>query len=573
MFKNTLLRLKTLLAGIFEPVIQEARSLAVNHLVKFIFLVIPVVYLLVTTIIHYSLGPFFMGRVDPEYFYMYNGIVLGAGNLSIQFFYHPGTPLHFIIALSARIIDLFQPGDYMKNFVDDPEKYIHVANLTLNVLVSIFVYFSGIKTREYTGSLAAGLVFQLIPFGSASLLILESRVFADALLLIPLLITGLMVIRSIYQEPGQREKFKDIFIFGLLIGFGTACKLTFLPVILIPLVILPISFKRKIKLILLSFLSFLIFAYPVIFNIRNYWDWVFGLFIHSGKYGYGESDFIDFSTIPGNFIRLIKFNQTLFLVSLISLMAGAMHSFNFIKKRCHDNHQIRLAIFAVNLSLLFALAFTLKHFEIYYFAPFNAYIYLLILLTGLLILSHKGLIKSKVHKAIFTVSFFVVILVVCYGQVLELRVQNGYSNQKKAELNKEYAMIIPLVLPDRPIILTGPYYGSPFIEFAQHAGYVRTVNMRGFYTAYLKEKYPDTYFYLNWTDKFEFWNDFVDVKQILDKADSSFYVYIGKENGSDLVEIEKRLLKYLDENSVYKKVLFQDKSSDEQLIEFMLINN
>jgi hypothetical protein len=53
-------------------------------------------------------------------------------------------------------------------------------------------------------------------------------------------------------------------------------------------------------------------------------------------------------------------------------------------------------------------------------------------------------------------------------------------------------------------------------------------------------------------------------------VDTSFYVYIGKENRADQHEIEKRILKYRDENSVSKRILFEDKNSDEKLLEITL---
>ncbi len=569
---TALLKLKTYLAGLLRPVQQLAGTFAGQPLEKIIFLLIPAVYLLNVTVIHYSLGPFFLHRVDPEYFYMYNGIVVGAGNLSIQYFDHPGTPLHFLVAFSARIIDIFQPGDYMQNFVNDPEKYIHAANLALNILISMILYFSGILVKRYSGLIFAGLLFQLSPFASASLLGLQGRIFADALLIIPLLLTGLMVIRSISQGPASRGSSKDILAFGLIIGFGTACKLVFFPVILIPLVILQVSLKQRINLVICSLLAFALFAYPVIFNFSHFWDWVSGMATHSGKYGAGNQGFIDFSSVPGNFKEMMLFNKTLFIIALASLSATILFSINFIKKRCNPNLLIRRAIIAVNLALFMAIALIMKHYSNYYIIPYTVFTFLLILLTLLLIMSLRGMLTSSFYKNIVIISFAAVALLITVFQVKQSRAQTANSYQQNARLEAKRSKITPMVHPGRPIILTGPNRGAPFMEFAQHAGYVMTDNMRGFYTSYLKEKYPDAFFYLNWTDKFESWNDFVDIKQIIEIADSSFYIYIGEDCVKYQQEIEKRLWQQLDENTVTKKVLFQDNNSDEKLIEIIIKN-
>jgi hypothetical protein len=544
-----------------------------NFMVKlFIFLFIPIVYLLNVTVIHYSLGAFFMGRVDPEYFYMYNGVVLGAGNLSLQYFFHPGTPLHFLIAISARIIDVFQPGDYMKNFVNDPEKYIHAANLLLTAIVSIILFITGLLTKRYTTSYLSGIAMQLLPFGSAALLSLQGRVFADAMLVIPLLFTGLMVIRHIFRENSADGTRKEIVIFGLITGFGIACKLTFLPVILVPMVMLKMSLKQRAGLLLYTGLFFAVFAYPVIFNPGDFWQWAYGKFSQVGQSGEGQVIYSNLSGVFDNLTSLLKSNNELFAAALLSLLVSLLFSFKFLRDRSLPNIRIRRAIFALNLMLVFSVILTLKHFKLYYFAPFSVYKYLLLILTLYLLLSYRRISGSGLLRSLITSVFVILMMFSISGQVKELRGMIRGNEARKSNLQNNYEMLHSLVRPDRPIILTGPYYGAPFIEYAHHAGYVMTDNMRGFYTAYLREKYPDVYHYLAWTDKFENWNEFVDISQILDQVDTSFYVYIGRENKADQQEIEKRILKYLDENSVSKRILAEDITSDEKLIE-ITINN
>jgi hypothetical protein len=232
------------------------------------FLVIPIIFLLNVTVFHHNMGEFFLGSVDPEYFYLYNGILIGGGNLGVQFIHTPGIPLEFLIAISSRVINLFQPGDYSKDFIDDPEKYIHAANLFMNVLIAIVLVICGIYTKKYSGSYFAGLLFQLSPFANFALFGMSGRLIPEAIMMIPLLLTGLMVIKTIYHEDRPNGHVTDILIYGLITGFGTACKLTFIPVILIPLVLLQTSLKQKVKLVLYAVLFFAIFAYPVVFNFQ-----------------------------------------------------------------------------------------------------------------------------------------------------------------------------------------------------------------------------------------------------------------------------------------------------------------
>jgi hypothetical protein len=562
-------KLKIYLSGFFNPILQVFKSLSRKHFSVLIFLIIPIIFLLNASILHYYLGTFFLSSVDPEYFYLYNGIVLGGGNLSVQYIAHPGTPLQFLIAVSSRIISLFQPEDYVKDFIDDPEKYIHAANLFMNVLIACVLVVCGIYTKKYSGSYFSGLLFQLSPFGSSSLLGISGRLIPEAIMIIPLLLIGLMIIKYIYNENKTSGYFNDIVLFGIIIGFGIACKLSFIPVILIPLVLLQISLRQKIKLILYTILFFAIFAYPVVFNFNQFWQWVSGLFIHSGKYGAGAKDFINLSTIPGNFKYLFNYDKMFFFIAIFSLLLSVVFSSKVFKNEGFTNSKIIRAIFAVNLSILICIAFMLKHFALYYFMPFYLFKYLIVLLSILLIIQYQKISGSKRYKIITLISFSIFILYVTYGQVLRVRSSITSYSQRNEILQEEYKKIVSLVETDKPVIMTCPYYGAPFIEFAHFNGFIMIYHLKFGFKSYLKEKFPESYQYVTWSDEFYFWDDFVDFKDILDKTKSSFYIYIGKDKGKDLAVIENRIWQVLDRDSVTRKVLYQDSNSEEQLIEII----
>ncbi|MCK9400490.1 MAG: hypothetical protein M0Q51_10925 [Bacteroidales bacterium] len=563
-------KLQIYLSGLFNPILIVFKSISRKHFSVLIFLIIPIIFLLNASVFHYYLGAFFLSSVDPEYFYLYNGILIGGGNLSVQFIATPGIPLEFLIAISSRVINLFQPGDYAKDFIDDPEKYIHAANLFMNVLIAIVLVICGIYTKKYSGSHFAGLLLQLSPFGNASLLGVSGRLMPEAIMMIPLLLTGLMIIKTIYHEDRTAGHFTDIVLYGLIIGFGIACKLTFIPVILIPLVLLHTSLRQKIKLILYTILFFAIFAYPVVFNFHKFWQWVSGLLIHSGKYGAGAKDFINFSTIPENFKYLFNYDKMFFFIAIFSLLLSVVFSSKVFKNEGFTNSKIIRAIFAVNLSILISIAFTLKHFEHYYFMPFYLFKYLIVLLSILLIIQYQKISGSKRYKIITLISFSIFILYVTYGQVLQVRSSITSYSQRNEILQEEYKKIVSLVETDKPVIMTCPYYGAPFIEFAHFNGFIMTYHLKFGFQSYLKEKFPESYQYVTWSDKFYFWDDFVDFKDILDKTKSSFYIYIGKDKGKDLAVIENRIWQVLDRDSVTRKVLYHNTKTEEQLIEIIL---
>jgi hypothetical protein len=535
----------------------------------FLFLFIPVIFLLNAIVLHSYLGKFFLTSVDPEYFYLYNGILIGGGNLDIKFIATPGIPLDFLIATSSRIINFFQPGDFGKDFIDDPEKYIHAANLFMNILIALVLFTCGYYTKKYSGSYLAGLLFQLGIFGAADLLILSGRVIPEAIMMIPLLFVGLMVIKTIYQEDNSPGTSADIVLFALIIGFGIACKLTFSPVLLIPLVLLRRPYRQKIKLILYTVLFFAIFAYPVVVNFQKFWLWVSGLFLHSGHYGAGSKNFVDLSVIPGNFRTLFNNDKMFFYIAIFSLLAAVVFSFRAFKNKEVINSRIVRAILGINLSLLISLIFTLKHFALYYFMPFYLFKYLLVLLCILLIVSNQNNSVLKRYKAVTLIFFSIFILYISYGEVRQIRAGIVHYRQRNGIVEREYKKIISLVEPGKPIILTCPYYGSPFIEFGHFNGYMESRKLASGFKPYLKEKFPVTFQYVPWSEGFYQWGDFYLFKGILEKTKTSFYVYIGKTKSDDLPVIEGRIWDVLDKDSSVKKVLYADEKTGERLIEII----
>jgi len=148
-------------------------------------------------------------------------------------------------------------------------------------------------------------------------------------------------------------------------------------------------------------------------------------------------------------------------------------------------------------------------------------------------------------------------------------IREGSCKGKNGIVEREYKKIISLVEPGKPIILTCPYYGSPFIEFGHFNGYMESRKLASGFKPYLKEKFPVTFQYVPWSEGFYQWGDFYLFKGILEKTKTSFYVYIGKTKSDDLPVIEGRIWDVLDKDSSVKKVLYADEKTGERLIEII----
>ncbi|MCD4680923.1 MAG: hypothetical protein K8S00_11100 [Bacteroidales bacterium] len=563
-----------LLFDFFNPIFQTLKDILLKHYCILVFLIIPIVFLLTTSTIHFHHSPFYQGSVDPEYFHLYNGITIAKGNPDVEYIAHPGTPLQYLIGISARLVYIFQPDEeFIQDFIDNPEKYIHAANLFMNILTAFILLICGIYTTKYTGSLILGLLIQLAPFGNSSVLSISGRLLPESIMIMPLLLFGLLIIRYIFVENKTNNNRSYIVLFGLITGFGIACKLSFIPVLLLSLILLNTSLKQKIKYLLYSILFFVIFAYPVIVNFSVFYEWVTGIFTHSGMHGAGDKSFINLTTVPGNFKYLFSFDKGFFYILIASSLLGILFLFKPFRNPDQINIKIIRAIFAINISIIVCIVFTLKHFALHYFMPFYIFKYILLILSALLIAHVHKQLPFKRYKGVVLSLFLILAVIISYVQALNLGDSLEGISKRKESLQQSYNSIIPLVNKDKPIIITGPYYGTPFIEYAQNEGFMTSYNRKGIFKPYLMKKFPNAYHYVSWSDKFYHWDDFVDFQYILNKTDGSFYVYIGRERANRLVEIEKRVWEILDRESVTRKVLFLNQETRETLIEFIVATN
>jgi hypothetical protein len=557
------------------PIGEVFRSLSKRSWLIVLYMVIPVVFLMNATTIHSNLGKLFMNNVDPEFFYLYNGMQMSRGTLSMQYTSNPGTPLQAVVAVACDIVGAFQSGDVLKDMVNDPEKYIHASNLLMVFLIAVALFFCGWYVRKISGSWFAGLLVQFSLPGSASLLYLTGRVNAEAMLVLPVLLLCIAIFHYIFTDQEQdKASGKMTALFGLILGFGGAVKISFFPLIIIPWILLRSSFWEKVKLLLYTLLFFAIFAYPVVFNNGNFWNWLASVLSHTGKYGEGPKGFIDLAAIPGHLSTLYHDDKLFFFITGLSLLLGAWFWLQDLKSSTSvvAGRLVR-AMIAVPVAIIACMVLVLKHFELYYFVPFYAFKFVMIALLLLMLFQNRFIKETGIGKTVATIVFAAVVIVITFGQAQKVQAYNQHFIQRKALQDLEYAQVMAQFEPGSPLILSGAYYGTPFIEFAHYDGYKMAGKIKGSYTPYLRERFPVSYQFVNWADKFYFWDTFVDFKEILDKTDKSFYIFLGQWREGDLATIEQRLYQVIDSGSVRKEIVYHNETNGDQLIRMTLERN
>ncbi|HHJ10844.1 MAG TPA: hypothetical protein ENK25_08125 [Bacteroidetes bacterium] len=519
---------------------------------RLLFLALPVVFLMIVLLIHFSYGPFFMHHIDPEYFHLYSGICLSRLSLSVEYIAHPGTTLQILFAISARIVDLLQPtSDLITNLISNPEQYIHGTNILLNIINAFVLFFLGFYTYRCSGNYGYAFLLQLIPFSSHYLLTVSARLIAESVELVPVILMIMLTVKYIYDSSRDKNMNFYSIAFAVISGLGIAGKISFFPFVLLPLVLISEK-KYRIRFLLYTALAVAVFAFPLVVHLHKSREWFGNMFTHSGKWGGGSKSFINLSQAPDRIKSLYLYVDKQFFV--ISGLATLQYLIFLIipSLRKNSSGRVILRVFTgLILSVLLYVFLVLKHFAFYYLFPALAVkVFFLYLMTELLV----RVIRDKRMKRWLPALTLIVALVLVVPQVRTLK--KRMSDIAVAERNSEekYYTLKTYFSPDTTVIISSAYYGSPFISWAHVNAFNITGKLRNAFTPALKKKFPSTYFYFPWTDKFFFWGDYLKSQQLVD-GKKTIYVYIGEGKEGDMDAIMKRLKEEMPETEFQKVLL------------------
>ena len=460
---------------------------------KWIFLIIPVAFLATAFIYIHHNGLFFPVGVDPEYAYLFNGIILAHLHPFLNCVGHPGTPIQCLIAVVAWIVHIFRPGmPLWDDVILHPEIYIRATLYTANVVNAIFLFFLGKQVYRYSQNLVAAIVLQVTPFAFLMTLEVTYRLLPELIMTSIVSCWIIVLVKILYEDPEKRNFKKYSLIFAILFGFSLADKLTFLPFFILPFVILP-TWRLKLRYTTLSVVAFLVFAFPVLFNMPKFIHWVTDLFIHTGKYGQGDSTIIDWNSFFAN-MKVMVHNTYQILIPLVILIF--LNIAYLLRKKSRD----MFVTVSWGLLLLFILlyAITAKHFEFYYMTP----ALLLAVFTGFMSVYILGKLFPDIKKKKIPE-----ILLVLFGILLIINIAPRSKKQLDGLLERNrvkaeaYNKFEPY-LRHTPKIVCPYYYGCSSVEYALLFGLHESGRYGMELTARVAKHYPSTLFYLHWGDVF-----------------------------------------------------------------------
>jgi hypothetical protein len=466
----------------------------------FIFVILPLAFLFCVTLLKSARGPYWhCMNMDPEYVYLINSLNYATG-LPIGHHDHPGTTLQVSGAWILKSFHFFRDANLLaEDVLKNPEVYLGLLNrifLGLTTLLIILVGWLGFR-KSHNKQFA--FLLQSSPFFSTTILLSAGRTNPEPFLL--WISFAIILVILYFRTTVPQGSYKQyVFLFAALCGLGVATKVTFLPVTLVPLFILP-RFYRKLSFLILTATFFLGFTSPIISSYHSVFGWFGKLFVHTEIYGAGSATIIDPEVYLFNIKHLHWSEPVFFIVLYAALITWIMEFFSYRKKAIlkRNEFQILSGLIACQLTSVFLVA---KHFvpqKEYYLLP-------ALVLSGLVF----GLVleQRKPDKILVTSVLVMFGIMRVYGTIdayhgLEMVKREELRVFRQVEELSEYAKVYYDCASAPPYALR---YGTTAWSYNRHA-------------AVLNQLYPRVYFYDVMTQQYFDWNDQTNLDRIWSESD------------------------------------------------------
>jgi hypothetical protein len=204
------------------------------------------------------------------------------------------------------------------------------------------------------------------------------------------MISGLIFI-LIYLKHGYENRSPRKFALwsGVVMALGLATKFNFLPVLILPLLLIDTN-KNRLIYIGSGIVSFFLFIAPIITKFDDYFRFLTSIFKHDGLYGGGESKVLNLQKMTDSAFEIFRLNPELFvlIIALIVLIVVVIRK----KEKGMRKFSFLFAgyLFIIALQILMVS----KHFKNYYLAP-TFVIYGFMFFTVSVFLS--GIVKKQNH--------------------------------------------------------------------------------------------------------------------------------------------------------------------------------
>lgn len=489
------------------------------NLKKYFLLIIPLAYIFLGSYIQQIAGFYSLRGADPECIYFISGLSIANGKLMLGHIDNPGTPLQYLAALVFRLVYFLRSHrvtfnhDVLSNF----DMYLHVLNLVLTTVVAAFMYFFGRIFYRISNNLTYTVLLQLSPLFTSIIFLNIGRIVPENLLPIPVMLLSILLLQPLFTSENNRSH-NNYLWFGLISAFGLSIKLTYFPLWIIPLIVLA-TWKERIKYSLIAIGSFFVMALPVTLQINAFWGWIKSLFLHSGQYGKGEGNIIDWKTFGPNFSSLWNDNQ-LFFWTMIILLIVFIASFKY--KNSSNNSLTQRVSLAIICAAAIQIFIVCKQYEARYFVP----ALMLIPVSMVLIAEFSRQFDPEITK--YKVPQIVLILLLSGYFIKQVPLVRDLSADldQKINIRSQAMYYMQTIEKDAVKIIVTSDYGAPIPEYVLMHSYEWSGRQHDFFKPTFAELYPNSYMFFPWDNTMHFWAKEPDFKN----TERPTYIYFLNEN-------------------------------------------
>jgi hypothetical protein len=347
---------------------------------------------------------------DPSYVYLLNGLSILNG-VSPGHIDHPGTSMQLFCAILTAVIWLVARIFSTKTLPLDefvfsnPEFILGFISCTMLLMNVLAAYHLGRVAYRVTGSLPAAAILQASPLLLHTAFFRIMYVNGEALSIFAVLLLMAIMLPELLgsRADSGRERGWVPVASGATIAIAATAKITFAPYVLFLLLL-----RTRTALGFLSFfLTAVVLLTPILFNLAPFVDWISNIVVHSGSYGHGKRQLVEWSAIPDRFITL--FENFPMSISAIGLAIAA-----YLNSRAPwfvpGQRLVRIGarrLFGVLVVInALELMMVLKHFGVHYAMP-------IVILTGLvLVLATAVFVDLKGPSAVSFLSCVLVCMLV-----------------------------------------------------------------------------------------------------------------------------------------------------------------
>ncbi len=460
-----------------------------NRYRKYLILLIPALYLVWSLILNLQGGPFSLSRSDPEYPYLLNGLNCATLNFNnIGHTDHPGTPFQMVTGGFIRITHLLiGQKPLVEDVLSRPDTYLAIASVFLTFLTFLLLYWLGTVAMKTNGRLTGALILQSSLLLGNVLITLPLRYNPDRILVMYNLVLIGLTIKLLFTQNYPVQKYA--ILTGILMGIGFATKFNFLPVLILPFLLIPDRRNRTIYgLTVIG--AFFISVLPILNKFKDFRRFISGVASHDGLYGGGSQQMINWKSFVQNFIDLLIANPAYLVVLLLTLVILILYFFQPAKYQ--DDKRPFIALMGFVIASVVGFILVSKHFKIYYFAPVLSLTAFAFYLIWRILGNYQGPSKMRgVTRILNHPSLGIVFLVLLTGISLI-----GFSAQCRSRVETRDANLLTRkfyagqVTKKDLMFIEPTWMAGPMVENALVYGISYVAHRQQFYSIY-QELYPN----------------------------------------------------------------------------------